>query len=149
MDSSNDNSDQFTSKPSPEVDTPKENMMSEALKIGICNDEPAQFTPKPSSETDDTKINTAVSVDDATCKHSHDDEQCSPDLKRSKNSSDEGSSDAVPSPSTRNRVVVFDIDNTLCYHCLCKDSEDIIRKSFPECPIIVWNRCGFDGFIVR
>ncbi|XP_065220757.1 uncharacterized protein LOC135845840 [Planococcus citri] len=150
--SSNDNADQFTSNPSPEVNTPKEDNMisiSEALEMGNSNDEPAQFTPKPNSETDVTKRNTAVSVDDVTCKHFHGDELCSPVLKWNINSSDEGSSDAVTSPSTRNRVVVFDIDDTLCFNCYSKDKEEIIRKSFPECPIIEYNRYGLHGFVDR
>ncbi|XP_065218631.1 uncharacterized protein LOC135844387 isoform X3 [Planococcus citri] len=146
MDSSNDTSDQVASKPTPEeVDTPKEdNTISDPLSMGNSKDDSAQSTPKPCSETEvNTETNAVGAVDDATCKHPRDDEQCSPASKRSK-SSDEvkpGPSDAVTSPSTRSRVVVFDIENTLCYTWfLTKEQEAIIRRSFPECPVIVTKR---------
>ncbi|XP_065218634.1 uncharacterized protein LOC135844387 isoform X6 [Planococcus citri] len=142
MDSSNDTSDQVASKPTPEeVDTPKEdNTISDPLSMGNSKDDSAQSTPKPCSETEvNTETNAVGAVDDATCKHPRDDEQCSPASKRSK-SSDEvkpGPSDAVTSPSTRSRVVVFDIENTLCYTWfLTKEQEEIIERSFPECPVI-------------
>ncbi|XP_065217229.1 uncharacterized protein LOC135843322 [Planococcus citri] len=107
MDSSNDNSDQVASKPSPEVDTSKEDMISDTLSMGKNNDKPAQFTPKPSSkiETDVTESNTAIAVDDATCKRSRDDEQCSPASKQSKNSSDE-----VPSSENHLNRLKFAFD---------------------------------------
>ncbi|XP_065218633.1 uncharacterized protein LOC135844387 isoform X5 [Planococcus citri] len=152
MDSSNDTSDQVASKPTPEeVDTPKEdNTISDPLSMGNSKDDSAQSTPKPCSETEvNTETNAVGAVDDATCKHPRDDEQCSPASKRSK-SSDEGSSDAVTSPSTRRRVVVFDIDGTLCKGGLVwEKEEELIRKSFPECPIIVWNCHYRDGSIGR
>ncbi|XP_065218528.1 uncharacterized protein LOC135844298 isoform X1 [Planococcus citri] len=116
------------------------------------NDNSAQFTSKPSSEVDVGIRNNTVSVNDATCERSHDDEQCSPVSKRSKNSSVEGSSDADTSPSTRIPVVVFDIDNTLCYSWLSSEEreEKTIRKSLSECPIIVWNQhYSKDGSIDR
>ncbi|XP_065218640.1 uncharacterized protein LOC135844387 isoform X12 [Planococcus citri] len=152
MDSSNDTSDQVASKPTPEeVDTPKEdNTISDPLSMGNSKDDSAQSTPKPCSETEvNTETNAVGAVDDATCKHPRDDEQCSPASKRSK-SSDEGSSDAVTSPSSRSRVVVFDIDGTLCKSDLVeKEREEIVRKSFPECPIIIWNQHYGDGSIGR
>ncbi|XP_065218639.1 uncharacterized protein LOC135844387 isoform X11 [Planococcus citri] len=150
MDSSNDTSDQVASKPTPEeVDTPKEdNTISDPLSMGNSKDDSAQSTPKPCSETEvNTETNAVGAVDDATCKHPRDDEQCSPASKRSK-SSDEGSSDAVTPPSTRSPVVVFDIDNTLCYGEYLSE-EGIIRKSFPECPIIVWNKPYRNGETTR
>ncbi|XP_065218636.1 uncharacterized protein LOC135844387 isoform X8 [Planococcus citri] len=151
MDSSNDTSDQVASKPTPEeVDTPKEdNTISDPLSMGNSKDDSAQSTPKPCSETEvNTETNAVGAVDDATCKHPRDDEQCSPASKRSK-SSDEGASDTVTSPSTRSRVVVFDIDGTLCRNSIWKETEEIIRKSFPECPIIDWNQHYSDGSIGR
>ncbi|XP_065218635.1 uncharacterized protein LOC135844387 isoform X7 [Planococcus citri] len=151
MDSSNDTSDQVASKPTPEeVDTPKEdNTISDPLSMGNSKDDSAQSTPKPCSETEvNTETNAVGAVDDATCKHPRDDEQCSPASKRSK-SSDEGPSDAVTSQPTRSRVVVFDIDGTLCYARHMGEKEEIIRKSFPECPIIDWNERLFDGSIYR
>ncbi|XP_065218529.1 uncharacterized protein LOC135844298 isoform X2 [Planococcus citri] len=115
------------------------------------NDNSAQFTSKPSSEVDVGIRNNTVSVNDATCERSHDDEQCSPVSKRSKNSSVEGSSDTVTPPSTRSRVVVFDIDGTLCKSNVWDKEKKIIlvRKSFPECPIIDWKPRWFDGSIGR
>ncbi|XP_065225931.1 uncharacterized protein LOC135849421 [Planococcus citri] len=117
------------------------------------NDNSAQFTSKPSPEIDVTKRNTAVSVavDEAMRKLSHDDEHCSPPVsKRSKNLSNEGSPNAVTSASTTSPVVVFGINNTLCYsRYLCEDEEEIIRKSFPECSIIDWNEHYGTGEIAR
>ncbi|XP_065218638.1 uncharacterized protein LOC135844387 isoform X10 [Planococcus citri] len=153
MDSSNDTSDQVASKPTPEeVDTPKEdNTISDPLSMGNSKDDSAQSTPKPCSETEvNTETNAVGAVDDATCKHPRDDEQCSPASKRSK-SSDEESSDPVTSPSTRSHVVVFDIDDTLCKSDLWDEvkEEEIVRKNFPECPIINWNQRLFNGSIYR
>ncbi|XP_065218632.1 uncharacterized protein LOC135844387 isoform X4 [Planococcus citri] len=152
MDSSNDTSDQVASKPTPEeVDTPKEdNTISDPLSMGNSKDDSAQSTPKPCSETEvNTETNAVGAVDDATCKHPRDDEQCSPASKRSK-SSDEGPSEAVTSPPTRSRIVVFDIDNTLCYSLYLSGGEEkIIQMSFPECPIIDWNRRLYDDSFLR
>ncbi|XP_065218531.1 uncharacterized protein LOC135844300 [Planococcus citri] len=108
MDSSNDTSDQVASKPTPEeVDTPKEdNTISDPLSIGNSKDDPAQSTPKPCSETEvNTESNAVGAVDDATCKRSRDDEQCSPASKRSKNSSDE-----VPSFENHSNRLKFAFD---------------------------------------
>ncbi|XP_065218491.1 uncharacterized protein LOC135844267 [Planococcus citri] len=124
-------------------------MISDPLSMGNSKDDAAQSTPKPCSETEvNTESNAVGAVDDTTCKQSRD-EPCTPASKRSK-SSDDGSSDAVTSPSTRSRVVVFDIDGTLCKDLpVWKDKEAIIRKCFPECPIIVWNQHYNDGSIGR
>ncbi|XP_065218630.1 uncharacterized protein LOC135844387 isoform X2 [Planococcus citri] len=147
MDSSNDTSDQVASKPTPEeVDTPKEdNTISDPLSMGNSKDDSAQSTPKPCSETEvNTETNAVGAVDDATCKHPRDDEQCSPASKRSKSSDEESESessdDDVVTSSTRSRIVVFDIDGTLCIGSYVEEKEEeIIKKWLPECPIIVWN----------
>ena len=48
------------------------------------------------------------------------------------------SSDARP-PKTRNFVVVFDIDNTLCKNIVSRENVEFASEYHPECPIIEWN----------